>query len=79
MTRTLHKVAQLLKGDEISILDAGICLTGVQEAGIARFVLRQRCNGTVRRNELPVYGGQGRHLQKKYFYFFSSFLYALPA
>jgi len=61
--RTLHKVAQILKDDEVSIHDAGVCLTEVQEAGIARYVVRLRCNATARRNDLPIYGGLGRHPQ----------------
>jgi hypothetical protein len=58
--RTLHKVAQLLEEDEVAIHDAGASLRDIQEAGIARYVVRQRCNITARRNQLPPYKGRGR-------------------
>lgn len=58
--RTLLKVAKMLKEDEVSIHDAGVSLSEVHEAGISRFLARQRRNITGRRNELPPYRG-GRH------------------
>lgn len=58
--RTLLKVAKMLKEDEVSIHDAGVSLREVHEAGISRFLARQRRNITGRRNELPPYRG-GRH------------------
>jgi hypothetical protein len=58
--RTLLKVAKMLKEDEVSIHDAGVSLSEIHEAGIPRFLARQRSNITGRRNELPPYRG-GRH------------------
>jgi hypothetical protein len=58
--RTLRHVAKLLQEDEVSIHDAGVRLKEIQEAGIPRFVVRQRSNVTARRNELLPYCGHGR-------------------
>lgn len=57
--RTLRRVAGLLKEDEVAIHDAGVNLGEIHEAGIVRFVVRQRSNVTARRNELPPYKGRG--------------------
>lgn len=58
--RTLRKVASLLKEDEVSVHDAGVCLGEIHEAGIPRYLVRQRSNVTARRNELLPYCGRGR-------------------
>lgn len=52
--RLLHTAARDLKPDEVLISDAGVSIAEVQEAGIARYVLRGRENCTARRNELPA-------------------------
>ena len=57
--RTLRQVAKLLQEDEVSIHDAGVSLKEIHEAGIPRFLARQRSNITARRNELPSYCGRG--------------------
>jgi hypothetical protein len=57
--RTLCKVAKLLEENEVSIHDAGVSLREIHEAGIPRFLARQRTNITARRNELPPYYGRG--------------------
>jgi hypothetical protein len=59
--RTLRQVAKILQEDEVSIHDAGVSLKEVHEAGIPRFLVRQRNNITARRNELPAYCGRGCH------------------
>jgi hypothetical protein len=58
--RTLRHVAKILREDEVSIHDAGVCLGEIHEAGVPRFVVRQRSNVTARRNELLPYCGRGR-------------------
>jgi hypothetical protein len=57
--RTLHKVAQLLEENDVAIHDAGASLRDIQEAGVPRYVVRQRSNLVARRNRLPT-RGRGR-------------------
>ena len=49
----LPKVAKELKRDEVAVIDAGVKIRAVQEAGITRYVLKQAQNMTARRNFLP--------------------------
>jgi len=56
----LPRVAKELKDDEIAVIDAGVKLEAVQNAGITRYVLKQAQNMTARRNILPVPGPRGR-------------------
>lgn len=49
----LAKVVKELKDDEIAVMDAGVKLGVVQEAGLTRYVLKQAQNATARRNYLP--------------------------
>lgn len=58
--RTLRQVAKLLQEDEVAIHDAGVSLKEIHEAGIPRFLARQRSNITGRRNKLPLYRGGRR-------------------
>lgn len=63
-----------LKPDEIAAIDAGMKISDLQEAGIARFVLRLAINFTARRNYLPehvlgrkpTYGALVRPLPRKH-------------
>ena len=57
----LPKVAKELKSDEIAVIDAGVKIGAVQQAGITRYVLKQAQNVTARRNVLPV----PKHLGRK--------------
>jgi len=49
----LPSVAKALKSDEIAVMDAGVKIEAVQNAGITRYVLKQAQNVTARRNVLP--------------------------
>ena len=63
-----------LQEDEIAVMDAGMKISDLQEAGIDRFVLRLATNFTARRNYLPAhslgrkpkYGALVRPLPRKY-------------
>ena len=63
-----------LKQDEIAVIDAGMKISDLQEAGIDRFVLRLATNFTARRNYLPehilgrkpTYGALVRPLPRKH-------------
>jgi hypothetical protein len=63
-----------LKGDEITVIDAGMKISSLQEAGIDQFVLRLATNFTARRNYLPehilgrkpTYGALVRPLLRKH-------------
>lgn len=63
-----------LKVDEIAVIDAGMKIGDLQEAGIDRFVLRLAVNFTARRNYLPehslgrkpTYGALVRPLPRKH-------------
>lgn len=63
-----------LKVDEIAVIDAGMKIGDLQEAGIDRFVLRLATNFTARRNYLPehilgrkpTYGALVRPLPRKH-------------
>jgi hypothetical protein len=63
-----------LKLDEIAVIDAGMKISDLQEAGIDRFVLRLAINFTARRNYLPehvlgrkpTYGALVRPLPRTY-------------
>ena len=56
----LPRVAKELKSDEIAVIDAGVKIGAVQQAGIPRYVLKQAQNVTARKNFLPVPGCRGR-------------------
>lgn len=56
----LQAVAQQLERHEVLVPDGGVSLRAVQEAGVARFVLRLPLNCTARRNELPPRQTRGR-------------------
>jgi hypothetical protein len=56
----LPKVAKELKKDEVAVIDAGVKIRAVQEAGITRYVLKQAQNMTARRNFLPEPALHGR-------------------
>ena len=51
----LKKMKKDLKADEIAVIDAGMHISDLQEAGIDRYVLRLATNFTARRNYLPVH------------------------
>jgi hypothetical protein len=63
-----------LKPDEIAVIDAGMKISALQEAGIDQFVLRLATNFTARRNYLPehilgrkpTYGALVRPLPRKH-------------
>jgi hypothetical protein len=59
-SKLLQQVAQDLALDEVVILDAGFRLPELEQAGIARYVLRLAKNFTARRNVLAPYKGRGR-------------------
>ncbi|MCX6080684.1 MAG: hypothetical protein NTW32_14215 [Chloroflexi bacterium] len=56
----LPRVAKELKSDEIAVIDAGVKLGAMQEAGITCYVLKQAQNMTARRNFLPEPARRGR-------------------
>lgn len=56
----LKKANKDLQVDEILVVDAGLKISDLQEAGIDRYVLRLATNFTARRNYLPAYSGHGR-------------------
>jgi hypothetical protein len=59
-TRLVKHAARKLTADEIAIFDAGFEVREVQDAGVARFVIRGAKNLVARRNTLPAYQGRGR-------------------
>jgi hypothetical protein len=70
----LKKVTKGLQEDEIAVIDAGMKINALQEAGVERYELRLAVNFTARRNFLPAhelgrkpkYGAIVRPLQRKY-------------
>ena len=56
----LKNVDKTLCPDEIVVVDAGVKVRALQEAGIKRYVVRLANNFTARRNTLPEYCGAGR-------------------
>jgi hypothetical protein len=56
-TKLLQRTSQHLAKDEMPVIDAGIKLTALFQAGLERFVLRLATNFTARRNFLPEYEG----------------------
>ena len=70
----LKNAKKSLKEDEIAVIDAGMKISILQEAGFDRFVLRLATNFTARRNYLPehilgrkpAYGASVRPLPRKH-------------
>jgi hypothetical protein len=70
----LQKVKKGLQADEIAVMDAGMKISDLQEAGLERYELRLAVNFTARRNFLPEhdrgrkpkYGAIVRPLARKY-------------
>lgn len=70
----LKKVKKGLQEDEIAVIDAGMKISDLQEAGLERYELRLAVNFTARRNFLPEhelgrkpkYGAIVRPLPRKY-------------
>jgi len=56
----LKNMKKDLKVDEIAVIDAGMHISDLQEAGIDRYVLRLATNFTARRNYLPAHNNLGR-------------------
>ncbi len=56
----LRHLKKTLASDEIVVVDAGVKISDLQEAGIERYVLRLATNFTARRNYLPKHSGKGR-------------------
>jgi hypothetical protein len=56
----LKNIHKTLAPDEIVVVDAGVKMSDLQEAGIVRYVLRLASNFTARRNILPEYCNKGR-------------------
>ena len=56
----LKNVHKGLCADEIVVVDAGVKVRNLQEAGLERYVVRLANNFTARRNVLPEYCGLGR-------------------
>ena len=56
----LKQVKKGLTNDEIAVLDAGVKVRHLQDAGVECYVLRLAKNFTARRNFLPPYAGKGR-------------------
>ncbi len=56
----LRLLKRHLGQDEVAVMDAGVKLRDVQEAGLERFVLRLPTNFTARRNVAAPYCGKGR-------------------
>ena len=50
---TLRQASRLLAAQEVVVVDAGVRVVELQDASIARYVVRRAVNGTARRNELP--------------------------
>lgn len=58
--RTLQAAGRALDDQDVLIHDAGASIADMQNAGVARYVVRMARNCTARRNELPRYKGIGR-------------------
>lgn len=56
----LKNIHKTLSADEIVVVDAGVKLRDLQEAGLERYVVRLANNFTARRNVRPEYGRKGR-------------------
>jgi len=56
----LGRLGKTLADDEVVVVDAGVKISDLQEAGIERYVLRLATNFTARRNYLPDHSGKGR-------------------
>ncbi len=56
----LQHIQKTLSPDEIVVVDAGVKVGDLQEAGLDRYVVRLATNFTARRNVLPEYCGVGR-------------------
>lgn len=56
----LKQLSRNLAEDEILVVDAGVKISDLQDAGIGRYVVRLAENFTARRNYLPVHTGRGR-------------------
>lgn len=56
----LKKIKKTLSADEIVVVDAGVKVRDLQEAGMVQYVLRLASNFTARRNVLPEYRKKGR-------------------
>jgi len=60
---TLRQAAVLLAAQEVVVVDAGVRVVELQEASIARYVVRRAVNCTARRNYLPDPNATGRPLE----------------
>lgn len=56
----LRHLSQHLALDEVLVVDAGVKVSQLQEAGIGRYVVRLPINFTARRNHPAPYAGKGR-------------------
>jgi len=56
----LKNIHKTLSADEIVVVDAGVKVRDLQEAGLEQYVVRLANNFTARRNTLPEYCGVGR-------------------
>lgn len=59
----LCEAKKRLLPEHVMVIDAEFEVSGMQSAGIERFVVRVACNSTTRRNQLPMYKGVGRKAQ----------------
>ena len=59
-SEVLRHLKKTLAVDEIVVVDAGVKISDLQEAGIERYVLRLATNFTARPNVLPEHLGKGR-------------------
>ena len=57
---TLRQAATLLSAQEVVVVDAGVRVVELQDAAIARYVVRRAVNCTARRNYLPEPNATGR-------------------
>lgn len=56
----LKNIEKTLAADEIVVVDAGVKVSDLQEAGIEQYVMRLASNFTARRNTAPEYCQKGR-------------------
>jgi hypothetical protein len=56
----LRFVRRRLEQDEVAVMDAGVKLADLHEAGLELYVLRLATNFTARRNQVAGYAGKGR-------------------
>lgn len=56
----LRRVSRDLAPDEVAVVDAGVKIRELQQAGISRYVVRLATNFTARRNIPAAYCGKGR-------------------